>query len=99
MADIRGVELLVLWERKPNEKGDSAKIRVVQWIVDRKAVSVKLERRTFFSKDGETRTGKAEGFTLKDMEIVKPRLDEIMDLMRNPPAAKQPEDGIEEVPF
>jgi hypothetical protein len=106
--DIQAVELVTIAVSKEDKEGRSWRLRLVQWVVDGEAKSIKLERRNFF-KDayGEIKTGKADGFTLKDLEACKEHWPKIMDLMKNPPAVK-PKDikeaakeilGAEEVPF
>jgi len=109
MADkkIEGVELIVILEGKVDDKGRSWKLRLVQWVIDGESKSVKLERRNFFTgESGDTMTGKADGFSLKDLEACKPHWPKIMELMKNPPKVKPAiiqaaEDilGAEEVPF
>ena len=108
--DIQGIELMTIALSKEDERGNSWRLRLVQWVVDGVAKSVKLERRNFF-KDayGESRTGKADGFTLRDLEACKEHWPKIMSLMKNPPAYSAPVAaakeaakeilGAEEVPF
>lgn len=113
--DIKGVELLVLQESSADQKGNWKKVRLVQWVVDGKAVSVKLEKRGFFkTQDGDIRMGKAEGLGLSDMKLLMVKNNEgatawarVMALMENPPAY-QPEpkaeagaaaDEIDSIPF
>lgn len=102
-ADIRGVDLLVIAEKAPEEKRNGWKLRLVQWVVDGKHKSVKLERRNFFIDEyGKTKTGKADGLKLEDLEACKPHWKQIMELMKAPPAVTAPAQGaddIEEVPF
>lgn len=86
--DIQAVELITIAVSKEDERGNSWRLRLVQWVVDGVAKSVKLERRNFFTDAyGETRTGKADGFTLRDLEACKEHWPKIMQLMKNPPAA------------
>lgn len=102
MANIQGVELLVVAKKDPDEKGRSWKLRLVQWVVDGEAKSVKLERRNFFAtEEGETRAGKADGFSLKDLEALKPFWKQIVETMQNPPkfAGTANEINPEEVPY
>lgn len=89
MANIESVDLLVIVNFPEDQKGNSRKLRVVQWIVHGVAKTVKLEKRSFF-KDayGEPRTGKCDGLTIQDLEACKPHWNKIMDLMKNPPAVK-----------
>ena len=87
MADIQAVELLTIVVGPETDKGNSWRLRLVQWVVDGVSKSVKLERRKFF-KDayGDTKTGKAEGFSLRDLEACKEHWPKIMALMKSPPA-------------
>lgn len=99
MPDIDGVELLTIASREPNEKYNGWTIRVIQWVKDGKSISVQLENRKTFLKDGEIRPGKAKGFSAKDLDTVKPHWAKIMALLRNPPAVKpkDPEPDLEPV--
>jgi hypothetical protein len=112
MADIRAVELIVMMETQPNEKGNCRKLRLVQWVVDGESKSIKLEKRNFFTDEyGNQKTGKCDGLRLDDLEACKPHWTKIMELMKNPPAVKSPEleqavaqtkevmPGSEEIPF
>lgn len=102
MAEIEGRELLVVAEKKPDEKGRSWKLRLVLWVVDGESKSVKLERRNFFTgEDGEMKTGKADGFSLKDLEALKSHWTAIIKLMQNPPKVEGAANEInpEEVPY
>ena len=88
MADIRDIDLLVINKKDPDDRGRSWKLRVVQWVVDGSAKSVKLEKRNFYvdkAKSGETRLGKADGLSLEDIGALKPHWLTIINLMRNPP--------------
>jgi hypothetical protein len=109
-AKIEGVELITIAVSKENDKGNSFRLRLVQWVIDGVSKSVKLEKRNFFRDAyGEVRTGKADGFTLRDLEACKEHWPKIMDLMKNPPAVKTVTDtavaaakeilGASEVPF
>lgn len=107
-TDIQGVELLVIAGKEPEEKRNGWKLRLVQWVVDGKHKSIKLERRNFFIDDyGKMKTGKADGLKLEDLEACKPFWGKIIGLMKNPPpvtaAAKgteqNPADTVEDVPF
>ena len=87
--DIQGVELITIAVSKEDDKGNSWRLRLVQWVIDGVSKSVKLERRNFFRDAyGETRTGKADGFTLRDLEACKEHWPKIMEMMKNPPAVK-----------
>ena len=111
MANIEAVELITIAVGKEDDKGRSWRLRLVQWVVDGKPKSPKLERRNFFKgNQGDQMTGKADGFTLQDLEACKPHWPKIMELMKNPPPVtiKQTTDikqaakdilGAEEVPF
>ena len=110
--DIEAVELITIASSKEDDKGNSWRLRLVQWFVNGAAKSVKLERRRFFKDDyGNIKTGKADGFTLNDLNACKPHWKKIMELMQNPPktmpamtapqAAKMAQEvlGDEEIPF
>ena len=90
MANIEGRDLLVLVQGRENEEGRSWNLRLVQWIVDGEPKSIKLEKRRYFRDDyGEQRTGKAEGFSLQDLELIRKNWEKIMNLMNNPPSVDQ----------
>ena len=73
MAEIQGIELLVVAEKKPDDKGRSWRLRLVQWIIDGKSKSVKLEKRSFYPDEyGNEKMGKSEGFSLSDLQACKP---------------------------
>jgi len=108
--DIQGIELITIAVSKEDERGNSWRLRLVQWVIDGVSKSVKLERRNFFRDAyGEPRTGKADGLTLRDLEACKEHWPKIMSLMKNPPpyvpkvedvkAAAKEILGAEEVPF
>jgi hypothetical protein len=108
MPDIQGIELLVITKTEPNDKGNSRRLRLVQWVVDGQSKSVKLEKRNFFTDEyGEEKTGKADGFVLQDLEACRPHWKKIMELMKTPPPVAAPTAidkakemfGAEEVPF
>lgn len=105
MAIKDSIELIVVSDKKSTKQaGAGSKIRVVQWVFD-KGSSVKLEKRAYYTENGQVKTGKAEGFGLSDLEALKPKWKEIIQMMKNPPkppAPKAPardENEIEEVPF
>ena len=89
MAQIDAVELITIAVGPEDQKGNSWRLRLVQWVVDGQSKSVKLERRKFF-KDayGDTKTGKADGFTLRDLEACKEHWPKIMQFMKTPPEVK-----------
>ena len=105
--DIQAVELITIAVSQEDAEGRSWRLRLVQWVIDGVSKSIKLERRNFFRDAyGEPRTGKADGFTLRDLEACKEHWPKIMQLMKNPPAVKpvgvkQAEEilGASEVPF
>jgi hypothetical protein len=103
MADIEGRELAVYAEKKPDDKGRSWRLRLVQWIVDGEAKSVKLERRNFFvDEGGVTKMGKADGFILKDLEALHPHWKAMIATMKNPPPLSENDskpDLDDEAPF
>lgn len=105
MADIRGVELHVIKEKKPDAKGQSWKLRLVMWVADGRMTKngPKLEKRNFFQRDdGQLGTGKADGLTLEDLEAIKAYgWAKIIDSMKTPPpvpAAPPPEHTAEAQP-
>lgn len=69
-------------------------LRVVQWLYDGKGKnagtvqgSASLEKRELFvDEEGEVKIGKAKGFTLLDMTEINTRMEEIMAMLKNPPA-------------
>lgn len=104
---VREIELLLIADQPAKDKdGSGKKIRVVQWVFDRGA-SVCLEKRGYFIENGKTRSGKAAGFTYKDLQTIHPFWSEIVGLMKKPPpippakaaAAPAAADDVEEVPF
>lgn len=64
--------LLVLYEEK-----NRTALRVVSW----NGGDPVLEKRRFFEKDGEMRTGKAGGLTSNDLATIRERMDEIAGVM------------------
>jgi len=97
MADIEGIDLIVIAESKENDKGNSWRLRLVQWVVDGEVKSVKLEKRRFFRDEyGNQKTGKADGLRLEDLEACKPHWTKIMELMKNPPAAVKQSPTLEQ---
>ncbi len=111
--DIVGVPLLVLDKSSSDAKGNWKEFRLVQWVIDGKPKSVKLEKRGFYkTQDGDIRMAKAEGLSMADLEVLKAVASgqektwwaRVVELMKNPPAYVKPEPGeagaeIEEVPF
>ncbi len=113
--DIVGVVLMTLDKSALDVKKNWKEFRLVQWVIDGKPKSVKLEKRGFYQTiDGDIRMAKAEGLVLADMEILKvveagqteSNFARVMKFMKNPPAYKpEPKpaagaDGtIEEIPF
>lgn len=73
---------------------------------DGKAFIVKLEKRSYYTKEGKKLPGKVEGLLLNDLAFLHPRWKEMIALMKNPPKppllpapVKPQDDAIEEVPF
>jgi len=96
MANIQGIELITIIVGPEDQKGNSWRLRLVQWVVDGVSKSVKLERRKFFKDPyGDTKTGKADGFTLRDLEACKEHWPKIMQLMKNPPPPPKQEPIVE----
>lgn len=78
-------ELLVL---KTEERRDGKSVlRVVQW----NKYKPKLEKRGFYQKDGEFKTGKAEGLSLADLKLIIEKQDEIIAQMTAEPKDTPPE--------
>ncbi|MCX5794921.1 MAG: hypothetical protein NTY77_05465 [Elusimicrobia bacterium] len=107
-AEIVGQELMVIKDTGVNDRGNRTKIRVVRWIVDDEPKSIVLEKRNFFMYEEEgvepvERMGKCEGFRLNDLKAIYPKLKEISEIMKNPPAHKSANedipDTVEECPF
>jgi hypothetical protein len=83
---IDAVELITIGIGKEDDKGNSWRLRLVQWFVDGQPKSVKLERRRFYKDSyGSPMTGKADGLSLNDLNACKPHWKKIMELMQNPP--------------
>ena len=106
MADIQGIELLTIVQSEPDKRGNFRKVRLVHWIVDGEPKSVKLEKRVFYKDEyGALKTGRADGFALKDLEACKPHWAKIIQLMKNPPAVvkqevtKEDVKALDDVPF
>lgn len=106
--NVYGIDLKVLWhEPSKKEPGSGKMIKVVQWVYER-GNTVKLEKRSYYTKDGKRLPGKAEGLGLKDLKLIHPFWKEVVAIMKNPPAPKprpqEPapraeEQDMEEVPF
>lgn len=91
MADnIKSTPLLTISKSEPNKKGEATTVRVVMWswLRDGKVgTSVKLEKRKLYKdENGEDKNGKAEGFTMTDLDLILSRAKEIQTAMANPPA-------------
>ena len=71
MADISCKEILV------PQDDENSKLRIVSW----NGREPKLERRSFYTKDGEQKIGKASGLDLEDILTIVERKDEIMKAM------------------
>ena len=78
--DIVGKTLLKISSTDEDSRGQHVEVRVVQWIIDGEAKSVKLEKRQFYKDEetGQEMMGKADGFTLKDLATIQPRWKEIV---------------------
>lgn len=95
MPNIDGVELIVIAKGEKNDKGQSWRLRLVQWVVDGQSKSVKLEKRRFFlDAYNEEKTGKNDGLTIQDLTACKPHWAKIMELMKNPPVVKQKTEAV-----
>lgn len=104
MADIKSRNVLVLAE-KPAEAGEKYNkngwvLRVVEWEYEKRGKdggtgkSVKLEKRQTFIKDCETINGKAEGFTVADLDLILSRASEIKAAMMNPDTFKIDDENV-----
>lgn len=85
MADIEGKVVKVLSTRDGGKYGVK-RVRIVRWIVDGRDTGPRLEKRTFFMDGDMEKTGKAEGFALKDVEMLRDQIDEIIAIMQENPA-------------
>lgn len=84
VKEIRSDEIIVFTEKK-SKKG-STKIRIVDWIVEGKHYPL-LEKREFMGPEGsDMKMGKAKGFNLADMMVVKENLPEIIMRLGDKPA-------------
>lgn len=63
--------------RETERKNQRTQIRIVHWIINGKDTGARLEKRTFFLKDGIPKTGKAVGLTGDDMRFVVGNWEEI----------------------
>ena len=104
--DIVGRSLLTVSKTDEDQRGQHMEIRVVQWIIDGEAKTVKLEKRQFYKDDdGAEMTGKADGFTLKDLAAVRDNWSKIVATIKNPPpipataASAGADNPPEEAPF
>jgi len=93
MADIKSNDRLIVKKVDPqapeegNKYGKNGyKLRVVEWIYAKRGggegSSISLEKReTFVGDDGDVRIGKAKGFSLEDLALVKANWNEIIAAM------------------
>ncbi len=89
--DIEGIPLLEISRDTNEQRGTTTIIRVVDWVSGTKHYP-QLEKREFFV-DGDTgnlKTGKAKGFTLKDLGKVQDAWGEIMVALGNKVPASDP---------
>ena len=81
MANEVSGEVLLILHKEESERGAKI-IRVMNWITSRGKSYIMIEKREFYKdKTGELRTGKAKGFTGKDMEMLFKRQNEYMHLL------------------
>jgi len=106
MSDVESKDLFVIHREEPTkgEKYDKAGVvlRVVNWIYEKKdgstGNSVQLEKRQLYvHENGEVRTGKAKGFTLDDLGMIRGKWTEIVKTMRNAPKVEK-EQKLSEAP-
>jgi hypothetical protein len=110
---VEAKELLVAKKVSPQApEGESRygkngySVRVVQWLFEGKGKnkgtvqgSVSLEKREFYlNEDGDLRTGKAKGFTLEDLAVIKDNWAKITSTMLNAPAPEWPTGGSKPKP-
>lgn len=104
MAEVEGRELLVLDEHKSDDGKNITRLRVVQWVYEKKDGSdgstTVLEKRSFWINDeGQERTGKAKGLNHFDLEKVMQAGTEVRALLKGkglpsaPPKSKAPAKG------
>jgi len=63
--------------RESERKNQRTQLRVVHWIINEKDTGPKLEKRTFFLKDGAPKTGKCVGLNGDDMRFIVSNWEEI----------------------
>jgi len=69
--------VLKLFEEKQSPMGGLTRLQIVQW----NKYSPVLEKREYFMKDDEERTGKAKGFNSEDFDIIANNIGEIQKLL------------------
>jgi hypothetical protein len=82
LGEIKGSRTLLSIDKSTeDEKGRWVEIRVVEWVFEN-GTSRKLEKREFFrAMNGKEMTGKVQGLGPLDIEKIRPRLDEVVDLL------------------
>lgn len=86
--NISSKTLLTVSRQEFNEGQKATEIRVVAWIIDSKTYP-QLEKREMFMSETGWKSGKAKGFSRKDLELVQDQWAEIMAALGN----KLPEAG------
>lgn len=75
-------EIVKVIHEKTYERGGGYQIRVVRWIIDGKRHKPSFEKReTWVDDSGQTRSGKAKGFSAKDLGLVFKNMAEICQHM------------------
>ena len=92
MREQPDIECVVL---KEFDRGDATVLRVVKWVIDGVDKSIMIERRSFHKKDDKIVMGKASGLRMKELEIIRDRWDELVELMKPTPAISS--EGIVDV--
>ena len=95
---VREVELLVIDDHIDDAEKNRTKLRVVQWVYEKKdggeGSAVNLEKRKYYkTEDGEWRMGKnsCKGLNKFDLKKYHEAIDEVQRVMDKPPAV-EPED-------
>ncbi|OGR97791.1 MAG: hypothetical protein A2V88_09275 [Elusimicrobia bacterium RBG_16_66_12] len=83
--NIKPIELLVVSETKPDDKGRFYKIRVVRWEIDGVKQTPKLEKRGFYrgAKTGQAMTGDHETFNLDDTKALAANMEKVLAAMQD----------------
>jgi|WetSurMetagenome_2_1015567.scaffolds.fasta_scaffold1180781_1 hypothetical protein len=75
-------EIVKVIHEETYERGGGYQIRVVRWIIDGKRHKPSFEKReTWVDDSGQTRSGKAKGFSAKDLGIMFKNMPDICPAM------------------